>query len=72
MIPVEHADMKQYAVDLRERLLGAIDADLSHAEAARLFGVGSSSIKRWKQQRTKTGDVRPKARPGRIPAIGPA
>ena len=32
--------MKQYSADLRERLLGAIDAGLPQAEAARLFGVG--------------------------------
>jgi len=32
--------MKQYSADLRERLLGAIDAGLPQAEAARLFGIG--------------------------------
>ena len=64
--------MKQYSVDLRERLLGAIDAGLSQAEAARLFGVGTSTITRWQQQRARTGVVGPKPRPGRQPAIGPA
>jgi transposase len=64
--------MKQYAVDLRERLLGAIDAGLSQAEASRLFGVGTSTIARWRQQRRETGSVAPKARLGRTPAIGPA
>ena len=38
--------MKRYSADLRERLLGAIDAGLPQAEAARLFGVGVSTIKR--------------------------
>ncbi len=64
--------MKQYSVDLRERLLGAIDAGLSQAEVARLFGVGTSTITRWRQQRATTGAVRPKVRPGRPPTIGPA
>ncbi len=64
--------MKQYSVDLRERLLRAIDAGLSQAEAARLFGVGTSTITRWRQQRATTGAVRPKVRPGRSPTIGPA
>lgn len=64
--------MKQYSVDLRERLLRAIDAGLSHAEAARLFGVGTSTITRWRQQRRDTGDLAPKPRPGRPPRIGPA
>jgi transposase len=63
--------MKQYSVDLRERLLGAIDAGLSQAEAARLFGVGTSTITRWRQQRRDTGSLAPKRRPGRPPAIGP-
>ena len=34
--------MKQYSADLRERLLGAIDAGFPQAEAARLFGVVSA------------------------------
>jgi len=63
--------MKQYSGDLRERLLGAIDAGLSLAEATRLFGVGRSTIKRW-QQRALTGDLAPTPRPGRTPRIGPA
>ena len=65
------ARMKQYSVDLRERLLRAIDAGLSQAEASRLFGVGTSTITRWRQQRRATGSVAPKRRPGRRPAIGP-
>ncbi len=62
--------MKQYSVDLRERLLGAIDAGLSQAESARLFGVGTSTLTRWRQQRARTGAVIPKPRPGRQPTIG--
>ena len=62
--------MQQYSVDLRERLLGAIDAGLSHAEASRLFGVGTSTITWWVQQRRDTGTVAPKARSGRRPALG--
>ena len=64
--------MKQYSVDLRERLLRAIDAGLSCAEAARLFGVGTSTIARWRHQQATTGDLRPAPRPGRTPAIGAA
>ncbi|MEA2515208.1 MAG: hypothetical protein QOJ59_4697 [Thermomicrobiales bacterium] len=64
--------MKQYSADLRERLLRAIDAGLGQAEAARLFGVGTSTIKRWKRQRRERGTLAPLARPGRTPLIGPA
>jgi transposase len=63
--------MKQYSVDLRERLLRAIDAGLAVAEAARLFGVGESTIRRWRRQRLATGDLAPKPRPGRSPRVGP-
>ena len=62
--------VKQYSVDLRERLLRAIDAGLGQAEAAGLFGVGISTIKRWKRQRTERGTLAAKPRPGRTPLIG--
>lgn len=62
--------MKQYTVDLRERRLGAIDAGLSQAEASRLFGIGTSTITRWRRQQRTTGSLAPKPRPGRRPAIG--
>jgi putative transposase len=63
--------MKQYSVDLRERLLGAIDAGLSQAEAARLFGVGTATIERWRRQRRETGGVVPRSRLGRPRRIAP-
>jgi transposase len=63
--------MKQYSVDLRERLLRAIDAGLSQAGAARLFGVGTSTITRWRGRRRQTGGVAAVPRPGRTPRIGP-
>ena len=62
--------MKQYSVDLRERLLRAIDAGLSQAEAARLFGVGTASIQRWRRQQRECGSVAPRARSGRPRHIG--
>jgi transposase len=57
--------VKQYSVDLRERLLGAIDAGLSQAEAARLFGVGTATIERWCRRQRERGSVAPCLRPGR-------
>ena len=57
--------MKQYSADLRERLLGAIDAGLSQAEAARLFGVSTATLDRWRRRRRQTGSVAPRPRPGR-------
>lgn len=58
--------MKQYSANLRERLLGAIDAGLCQAAAARLYGVGISATKRWRARRQQTGTVQALSRPGRI------
>ena len=63
--------MKPYSADLRERLLRAIDTGLSQAEAARLFGVGISSIKRWRVQQRETGSLAARPRPGRHRRIRP-
>ncbi|MGH8571554.1 MAG: helix-turn-helix domain-containing protein [Gammaproteobacteria bacterium] len=63
--------MKQYSGDCRERLLGAIDAGLPLAEAARLFRVCPSTIRRWQHRQRRTGTVAALPRPGRTPRIGP-
>jgi transposase len=63
--------VKQYSVDLRERLLGAIDAGLSQAEAARLFGVGTATIERWRRRQRESSSVAPRPRPGRPRRIAP-
>lgn len=63
--------MKTYSVDLRERLLRAIDAGLGAGEAARLFGVGPATIRRWRRRR-ELGTVAPMPKPGRTPKIAPA
>jgi transposase len=65
LISCEAAAVKQYSADLRERLLGAIDAGLPQAEAARLFGVSESTIKRWRRRRHETGGVLAALRLGR-------
>ena len=66
----EAVRMKQYAADLRERLLGALDAGFPQAEAARLFGVSGSTMKRWRQRRQETGGVVASPRPGRRRRVG--
>src|SRR5215218_1307788 len=64
--------VKQYSVDLRERLLRAIDAGLSQAEAVRLFGVGTATIARWRWRQRERGSVAPWPRQGRPRRIGRA
>jgi transposase len=63
--------MKHYSADLRERLLGAIDAGLPLAEAARLFHVCPSTIVRWRRRRRTTGLATALPRPGRSPRVSP-
>src|SRR5215216_5903129 len=57
--------MKPYSKDLRLRVLAALDAGRAREEVARTFSVSVATIKRWLKRRRETGDVEPKAIPGR-------
>jgi transposase len=46
-------------MDLRERVVAAVDGGLSRRKAAERFGVSISSAIRWTSLRRRTGDVRP-------------
>jgi transposase len=63
--------MKPYSIDLRERVLDALDAGMSRAEALRVFQVSLGSIKRWLRQRRSGGDLTPQRPSGRTPTITP-
>jgi transposase len=63
--------MRAYSLDLRERIVRAVDEGRSPREAARLFGVGVSTVKRYLQQRARTGSLARRAIPGARPKIGP-
>ncbi len=52
------------SVDLRERVVAAVDGGLSRRKAAERFGVSISSAIRWTRLRRRTGDVRPKRQGG--------
>lgn len=56
--------MRAYSSDLRERIVGAVDQGRSQREAARLFGVGVSSVKRYLAQRAQTGSLARRPIPG--------
>ena len=67
---------KPLSVDLRDRVVSAVDEGLSRRKAAERFGVSISSAIRWTSQRRRTGDVRAKPqggdmRSGRIEAYAP-
>jgi transposase len=64
------------SVDLRERVVAAVDGGLSRRKAAERFGVSISSAIRWTSLRRRTGEVRPQRQGGdkrsaRIEAHGP-
>jgi transposase len=47
------------SVDLRERVVAAVDGGMSRRQAAERFGVSAASAVRWMQQKRSTGTVRP-------------
>jgi len=55
---------KPLSVDLRDRVVSAVDEGLSRRKAAERFGVSISSAIRWTSQRRRTGDVRAKPQGG--------
>ncbi|MXO47282.1 IS630 family transposase [Erythrobacter vulgaris] len=52
------------SMDLRSRLLGAVDAGMSCRSAADRFGVAPSTAIRWQEQRRATGNFAPKPQGG--------
>jgi transposase len=52
------------SLDLRSRLLAAIDGGMSRRAAAARFGVAPSTAIRWQSQRTATGSFAPKPQRG--------
>jgi transposase len=52
------------SMDLRTRLLAAIDAGMSCRSAAARFGVAPSTAIRWQAQRRMTGSFAPKPQGG--------
>jgi transposase len=57
--------MKPYSKDLRARVLAAVDAGKPGEGVAKTFSVSMPTIKRWLKRRRETGDVQPRAIPGR-------
>lgn len=57
--------MKAYSQDLRERVLRAVDQGIPRSEIVHVLGVSLATIGRYLKQRRETGQVRPRAIPGR-------
>jgi transposase len=63
--------MKAYSLDLREKVVAAVDRGMSRAAVAIAFGVSPSTVKRWRRRR-KTGSAAPRPIPGRPARLGAA
>ena len=64
---------KALSLDLRVRVLAAVEAGATHREAGERFGVSPASVSRWRERKREEGEPRPKAlggdrRSGRIEA----
>ncbi len=55
---------RSLSVDLRRRVVGAIEGGLSCRAAAERFGVNASSAIRWRAMERREGDLAPKRQGG--------
>ncbi len=63
--------MNAYSVDLRQRVLDALEGGMSRARAVETFHISLATIKRYLKLRRETGRIAPKPSPGRPPKIAP-
>jgi transposase len=61
--------MKPYSVDLRIRLVQAVEGGMSKSATARLFGVSLSSVKRYLRLAQRGKSLTPRKGGGRPPKI---
>jgi transposase len=62
--------MRAYSMDLRERVLAAVERGTPRGEIVRTLGVSEPTIRRYLRLRTETGSVAPKPYPKRPFSIG--
>jgi transposase len=61
--------MNAYSLDLRLKVLDAIDRGIPRREVVRIFGVSMPTLERYLRRRRRTGDLAPRSSPGRTPSI---
>jgi transposase len=62
--------MKAYSVDLRHRIVAAVRNGMSKAQAARTFGVGDTSVKRYVNLVELGRSLEPSKAPGKQSKLG--
>ena len=61
--------MKAYSKDLRQKIVDAIERGMPKAEAARTFGVGISTVKRYASKIQRGEPLQPGKAPGKRPKM---
>jgi transposase len=64
-----HEGMNAYSEDLRKKIVEAVERGMPKIEAARTFGVGISSVKRYVATARQGRSLAPKKRPGSKPKL---
>lgn len=59
-----------YSVDLRTRVMGAVEEGMTQEEAADVFSVGVATVYRWKRLLRETNSLEPRPHGGgQVPAL---
>jgi transposase len=61
--------MKAYSEDLRRKIVNAIERGMPKAQAARTFGVGISTVKRYATKARRGESLQPGKAPGKRPKM---
>jgi transposase len=61
--------MKAYSKDLRQKIVDAIERGMPKTQAARTFGVGISTVKRYLSKAQRGKSLEPGKAPGKRPKI---
>jgi transposase len=61
--------VKPYSLDLRQKIVDAVDSGLTHEEVAARFGVSTDSVSRYHKLWRETGQLNPRPIPGPPPRI---
>ena len=61
--------MKAYSKDVRRKIVDAIERGMPKAQAARTFGVGISTVKRYATKARRGEPLEPAKAPGKRPKI---
>lgn len=61
--------MSGYSIDLRRRIVSAVEGGMPKARAARTFSVSLSSVKRYLEKAQRGESLAPKKRPGSAPKL---